>query len=284
MRDVPPLTTLLHRLGRHPLAWLAVFALAWGLPLAGAAGGQSTWDAGVQIVTAQRLIDGRFEPVTLPDLQEGRGVLDLTYRMRVSRPPGSTQSAVYLPGVFAHERITFNGLMVSDRLGTASSGRPRGYERMRLVPVPDAFWLPGENLLDIRIAARELTVMPPVWVGSEASLRERYRAKLMAVAVGPAVVAVIVGCAALVMLLLWWRRPAETLYGYFGAGALLWALHTGWTLLPATVLSGVHHRVWSHAMQTLAVALLTIFVLRFTDSARPGAVRALGWPRPAGQC
>ena len=88
------------------------------------------------------------------------------------------------------------------------------------------------------------------------------------------------GCPALCVLLLWARRPAQSSYGYFGAGALCWA-RTARGLCCPPLLHGVHLGVWWTSMYSAFVVLLVIFCVRFAGWHWPRFDRTL-WIAGAG--
>ena len=53
---------------------------------------------------------------------------------------------------------------------------------------------------------------------------------------GPIISAAVIMALSFSVLVLWVRQHREPMYGYFGFGGLLWAMHTVWTVLPDPLL------------------------------------------------
>jgi len=219
------------------------------------------------------------QPVRLPETVDTNGpeneIITPSYRLEADLGRAPAHMGIYLPGVFAHARIGVNGQVVSDNIADPLPPRPRSTERLRLVELPPGALKPGLNTIEITLAARRVTVLPTVWVGPLDELRSMHDRKALFVVVLPALVATLIGLLGAVVLLLYLRRRQEPLYAYFGIGALAWALHTGWTILPRTVLSGVHFYIWWTVLYTFFVSMLVIFCLRLTRHAQPWADRTL---------
>ncbi len=217
--------------------------------------------------------------VTLPDeLAAGSAPavpLVAHYRLRAELGPRAGATALYLPGLIAHARIRVNGHVVFDTLDQRAQALPRSSARIQLLRLPDEFVHEGSNEISLEAAGTRYLSVSPLWVGAIDDLERRYDERLLGAVVGPAIVATVMGCLALCVLVLWARRPAQALYGYFGAGALCWALHSAWTVLPAPLLHGVHLGVWWTSMYSAFVVLLVIFCVRFAGWHWPRFDRAL---------
>lgn len=220
----------------------------------------------VELRQAQRIDNTGTKQVELPDLMrqlpDSTVPLSASYQLLVELDTPPRHLAIWLPGLIAHARLRLNGHVLFDRLDDVSATLPRGSERMRLVEVPDAFVRPDRNLIEIDVAGHRLTSLSHVVVGERAVLERLYLRRLFGVVVGPAIVAVVVGSLALCVLLLWVRR-GDALYGYFGLGSLFWAIHTAWSVMPETPLTGAHLTVWWTTLYGLFVAMLVIFCVRF---------------------
>lgn len=171
--------------------------------------------------------------------------------------------ALYIPGLAAHARISVNGHVLEDRLDQSTSPLPRSVRRIRWLRLPDAALQAGRNTLDIEAAGTPLVALSEFWLGPSDAVEEAFDERVLAVVVGPALVSTITACLGLCVLVLWARRPRETIYGYFGIGALAWGLHTGWSVLPLQLLPGVHQAVWWTSLYAFFVAMLAIFCTRF---------------------
>ncbi len=237
--------------------------------------------AGVELRTALRH-DGPGVPaqaVTLPDeLLAGParpGPLHVVYRLQANLGEPPAALGLYLPGLVAHARIRVNGHPVFDTLGDPSRPLPRSAGRLQLLRLPDEFLRIGPNEIEIEAAGARYLSLSPVWLGELEELQRRHDERLLGAVIGPAIVATVMGCLALCVLLLWLRRPSQSLHGYFGAGALLWALHSAWTVLPVPLLGGVHLPVWWTSLYAAFVVFLVVFCVRLAGWRWPWFERAL---------
>lgn len=257
---------------KRAIVCAATCALISGLPLQA---------SGLELRQAERsgVAGEPARPVALPDgLTAGAGQagpLTAHYRLRAELGPRSGTTALYLPGLIAHARIRVNGHVLFDTLEERTQPLPRSAERIQLLRLPDEFVNEGANEIAIEAAGAHYLSVSPVWIGGMAELEHLYDERLLGAVIGPAIVATVMGCLALCVLLLWARRPTQRLYGYFGTGALCWALHSAWTVLPAPLLYGVHLGVWWTSMYSAFVVLLVIFCVRFAGWHWPRFDRAL---------
>jgi len=183
--------------------------------------------------------------------------------------------ALYASGVLGLARVTVNGALLLDEIADPLPPAPRGLGRLRLVDLPPALLRPGVNRIEIELAGRGLVSLSVLRFGARgelATLRER---KALAMVIGPLIVAAVVGCLGLSVLVLFLRLRSEAMYGYFGLGAALWALHTAWTASPQRVLSGVHLGVWWNSLYAALVVMLVLFCLRFAQRSRRWIERTL---------
>lgn len=224
--------------------------------------------AGVELRTALLGVAdaGTAQPVTLPDEQVADaarpGPLRAIYHLRAELDGPPRSLGLYLPGLVAHARIRINGHAVFDTLGDPARPLPRSADRIQLLRLPAEFLRSESNDIEIEATGQRYLSLSPVWIDEIGTLQRRYDKRLLGAVIGPAIVATVMGCMALSVLLLWLRRPSQTLHGYFGAGALLWALHSAWTVLPYPLLTGVHLPVWWTTLYVVLVVLLVIFCIR----------------------
>ena len=226
--------------------------------------------------SARRSCKGTAVDVILPDEVESAPDMigPVTCRYRLNVPGGINGQGLFLPGLAAHARIEINGHAIIDSLRDAQQPLPRSLDRIVLVEVPDEMWGAGQNTVDIVAAGPDHFSLSRAYLGPLPEVRRRHHQRVLGVIVGPALVAAIVGTLGLCMLLLW-RRRREGLHGYFAAGNLGWALHTLWTVLPWSLLSGPHHTVWWTTLYTFFVTMLIIFCIRFADWRWPLLERGL---------
>lgn len=271
------------RPGRRP--WAAVCLVATLLVAAatgrsGAQGPPTGRDTVARVLRSATVVDadrpGR--DVTLPDQAElspaEQGPVRRHYRWRVDWPVAPTGQALYFPRLSAHARIAVNGQPIRDTLALAAQSLPRSGDRIVLLPVPDRLWRPGANEIALEAAGPQGFHVSTLEVGPLGVLTAHYRTRLFGVVVGPAFVAASVGTLGICVLLLW-SRTRESLYGYFGAGAFFWALHSLWGVLPWPLLPGQHFAVWWTSLYTFFVGMLVIFCLRFAEWRLPKVERTI---------
>lgn len=225
---------------------------------------------------AQRTCANTMAEVRLPDdveIDQG-GAGPVACRYRFSVPAGLRGQGIFIPRLAAHARIQVNGVMIVDGLQSAMQPLPRSVDRIALIEVPDAVWAASQNTLDITAAGPQSLRLSRAYLGPLPAVRRLHHQRVFGVVVGPTLVAAVVGTLGLCMLLLWWRRR-DSLYGYFAAGALGWGAHTLWTVLPWSLLSGVHYTVWWTTLYTFFVTMLIIFCVRFANWRWPQLERGL---------
>ena len=218
--------------------------------------------------------------VSLPDMivyqgNDGDAVLTATYRLRVELETQPGLTAIYLPGVFGHARVTVNGHLVADRIRDPLASRPRGAGRLLLATVPMEILRAGANDVEVTLAGSRQIGLSRLWVGDENGLREMHSRKLLWQVTGPIVAAAVIMALSLCVLVLWARRTGETLYAYFGVGGLLWALQTVWTVLPDPLLKPPHLGIWWTMGYPFFVTPLVIFCVRLAQWRVPRFERAL---------
>ena len=200
--------------------------------------------------------------------------LTAQYRLRAELGPRAGPPPCTLPGLIAHARIRVNGHVLFDTLDQRAQPLPRSAERIQLLRLPDEFVHDGVNEITIEAAATRYLSPSPVWIGGVAELERLYDERLLGAVIGPAIVATVMGCLALCVLLLWRAGRRSRHSGYFGAGALCWALYSAWTVLPAPCCTAC---IWRLDIDVLAfVVLLVIFCVRFAGWHWPRFDRTLG--------
>jgi len=206
--------------------------------------------------------------VELPEYLEalaGESVTSAHYRLRWDWDAARTlprRPALFFPGLIANVRLKVNGQPVLEMPADPVRSAPRGIKRIRLIELPAGVLRAGANDIELDVQAGKFTSVSRAYAAEYEALEPMYDARVLGRIVGPGIVSLLMGSLALVVLLLW-ARQRDPLYGYFGAGALAWSLHSAWTLLPFNVLSGMHFLVWWTSLFSFYCAMLTIFCIRF---------------------
>ena len=163
------------------------------------------------------------------DLPASAGRSSAWYRIAfdMTRPLPDTIWAVYLPYFNGGGRLILNGMPLANIQEPSADVIVR-WERPHLIPIPDALLRPGTNELLIRVAATPVSNgrMSLLAIGPHVQLLPEYERRLFWVRTMSqftVIACLIVGELA---LFIWWRRREESLYGLFGAAALLWGVRT----------------------------------------------------------
>ncbi len=220
--------------------------------------------------------DGEHQ-VPLPDSLHSQGgeAVHARYVFEVTLGASPRAIALYLPGAMSPMRLSLNGQVLTDGLRSPLPPRPRGRQQLRLIEVPDAWWRAGRNTVEIDVAGRSSTSLSALWVGPAPELHAMHERAVRLQVDLPALAAAVIGTIAVAALLLWGRRRSESLFAWFGIGALLWALHTGWTLSPLPLLPSPHQAVWWTAMYGFFVAPMVVFCVRLAGWRMTRFVRML---------
>jgi signal transduction histidine kinase/CheY-like chemotaxis protein len=236
--------------------------------------------AGVQVLHTARLQAAPDAPprtVALPFVRRvpDGSVLRFAVEFEAPAAPVPGGFALLLPGLRGALEITLNG----HRWGAPppAGGVPvGGAGSIRVVPLPQPLLVAGTNRLELALHAHgRSAALPELHLGAVGDLVV-WRERLVLLAfTGPTVVAAAIGCLGLCVLLLQARRPGETLNGYFGVGALVWAFHTLWSAQLDPLLPEPHETVWWNAVFMLFVALMVVFSLRFIGRLGRRGARAL---------
>lgn len=255
--------------------------LALIVPLAASAASASVQPpAGAQrLAQAGRLgADGSITAVKLPFEQAAAGSevpQQVHLLVQADLGPAPSGQALYVPGLLAHARVALNGQPLEDDLAHAAEPLPRSVHRIRLLRLPDGLLRDGRNTLDIDLAGTPRVGLSPLQIGPVGVLEREHEARVLGVVIGPAVVAAIMVCLGLCVLTLWARQRRDPAHAYFGVAAVGWGLHTLWTVLPWSPLSGMHYAVVWTALYSAFVILLVVFSLRFSGWVRPRLERVL---------
>jgi signal transduction histidine kinase/CheY-like chemotaxis protein len=255
------------------LGWLGravLVAAGFGCACAVAAGAVSGTDvAGSQWLqhASRTTADGKSTEVTLPDELAApfdKPAIEATYRAVFDARAGLTGRALYLSGARGHMRLRLNGRPLVDLLADPLTVQtPRGINLMRVLDLPPDLLRDGPNEVEITLRGRNSVSLSRIEIGPHEALRRAHDQKAVWFVYGPALVAAVMICLGLSVLLIWARRPIESMYAYFGIAAVTWGLHTAWTISPRTFLAPRHFSVWWDTVYYFLVVALTVFCVRF---------------------
>lgn len=206
------------------------------------------------------------------------------YRARFDGPapdtaPGSGGWAVYLPYLYDGGQVWLNGALVGE-VAESSAGRRVRWERPHLFRLPPSLMRSGApNELAVRAAAspeRAIRRFPRVQVGALQALLPVYDRRLFWVRTMPQVTAFVCALTAGFVLLIWWRRRSEVLYGLFGVAAALWGVRT--LTFVIETLPADRWPVWRMVYLAATggfIVVLALFSLQLARLERPWLRRAL---------
>jgi signal transduction histidine kinase len=221
--------------------------------------------------------DPRWRAVTLPHAAASAVAW---YRVSFERDAVADAgfSMLYLPYFYGGGRVWLNDEPVAAVTENSPELRVR-WERPLLLPLPSGALKAGRNVVLLRAVSAHQpsgTMLPRLVLGDQSELQPQFDRRLFFVRTVP-LVTVITGCTVgLLVLLIWWRRPQEVLYGWFGLAALLWAMRT--TTFVFDALPGDVWTVWRafyFASTGGFIVVMALFALELAGWSRPLLTRGL---------
>lgn len=216
-----------------------------------------------------------WQPQVLPDhwrlTRPGRGG-NGWYRIHFNIDELPAQSlAVYLPRVCMNAGVWLNDVYLGDG-GRFDEPVARNWNRPLLFTVPVTLLHAGENTLLVRVRsfASVQGSLSPIQVGPEILLRPVYESEFFLRITLNQALTVMIGLVGVLMLSLWWRRRADSMYGYFGASALVWSINSINLYARYVPLATAQWEVFINATFQIFVPLLMVSLLRFLN-------RRVGW-------
>ena len=271
-------SSLLARLAAASAARLAItltFALAVALVVAGPAQASVVVEPlrADMIVSDQGFApavnDPRWREVALTHIEQAPVVW---YRVRFDADMTEPFWMVYLPFLYGGGQVSLNGLPVAHVTQTTPSLRVR-WERPFLLPLPAGTLRTKDNTLLMRVVpahANSAAMMPRLALGPQAALQPMFDRRLFVVRTVPVVTLVSGLVVGALVLLIWYRRRQEVLYGWFGLAAILWALRTTTFVFDALPAGAWEFWRLLYFMSTGGfIVVLALFTLGMA-----------GWPRP----
>jgi len=186
------------------------------------------------------------------------------YRARFDLPevPSATWAA-YLPTVATTHRLIVNGVDVGG--GAMTGPHQRSFGTPQFDTIAPQLLRQGSNevLVRLRVAPNLRGGLGPIILGPREEVEPLYDDAFQARVTLPRAMNMAVLFAGLLVLLLWLRRPAESIYGVFAALALVWALRNfHYTVSPA--MPSAFWEAFILGSLGLVVVLLWIFMRRYT--------------------
>ncbi|HKU13284.1 MAG TPA: ATP-binding protein [Steroidobacteraceae bacterium] len=190
-----------------------------------------------------------------------RGVTSVWYQAEVSADaqPGGLW-AVYLPWSYGNYAVFVNGEPIGQ---SAPMTRPYPFfRRPFFYEFPATLLHAGANTVQVHLAYERLTGLFPFYVGPSEQLLSTYqRSYLLQVSSQQATLAAL-AILTLLMVGLFWIRPADTGYAWFAAAIAAWAAHVWLQLQPSIFLPDT--QVWA-ALPIVMLQWFTIFSAFFIN-------------------
>ncbi|MEP6557848.1 MAG: ATP-binding protein [Burkholderiales bacterium] len=229
--------------------------------------------------------DAPWQHVTLPDdtarSRPAQARQPAWYRIDFERlQPTQSDAApwsVYLPYLYHGGSVWLNGVLLAEFPVSGEQVFARSY-RPRLVTLPAALLRPGRN--EVAIFAAHASVLPMQFaqarIGPAAALQPLFDQRLFWARTVPQLTVFGSVLVAGSMLLIWWRRRAEVLYGLFGVAAFLWGIRSNTFLIDAMPWPQWHWwRVLFQCASGGFVVAMALFSLRLARLEWPRVERAL---------
>jgi signal transduction histidine kinase len=176
-----------------------------------------------------------WRTVALPDIwrhvRPAAEPEDTWYRLSFDYPqPAASDEAwaLYLPYLYDGGRIWLNGTPATRVEESTPDFRVRWVGPHLLTLTPSAL-RPGPNELAVRTALpREGAAVgfPRPTIGPLAQLLPLYERRELWVKIMPEITSAICLLGSAFVLFIWWRRPGEVLFGWFGLALALWGIRT----------------------------------------------------------
>ncbi len=189
------------------------------------------------------------------------------YRATFTLKDADGSQAVYINRASMNSAVFINGILIGDG-GSLEEPVARNWNRPSLYVVPRPLIKSGGNILHVRLRAYPRTQggLSVIQVGSEKILRSRYSTAFFFAISLNQTISLFTFALGIVFFLLWTRRRVDTVYLYFGAGMMLWAIH-GLKLFVHTIpIPAYYWDLFTSLIIPLFTAVLVPFVFRFTGS------------------
>jgi len=219
--------------------------------------------------------DPRWREVALTHIERAPVVW---YRVQFDADLTESFWMVYLPFLYGGGQVSVNGFPVANVTQSTPDLHVR-WERPFLLPLPAGTLRAKDNTLLIRLVpahASTAAMMPRLALGPQAALQPMFDRRLFMVRTVPVVTVVSGLVVGALVLLIWYRRRQEVLYGWFGLAAIFWALRT--TTFVFDALAAGAWELWRllYFMSTGGfIVVLAMFTLTLAGWSRPLITRLL---------
>lgn len=195
------------------------------------------------------------------------------YRMVLVLPEAPAEEwGAYLPTVSTTHRLIVNSVDVGGGAMTGPFQRTMGTPQLNLVP--PHLLTAGRNdiLVRLRVAPNLRGGLGPLVIGPQPSVEPLYERDLLVRVTLPRALNLALIFVGVLVLLLWLRRPTESIYGVFAALAIVWSLRNFLYTVSLPIASNAWEALVLGSL-ALVETLLWMFILRYTDRASPESER-----------
>lgn len=223
--------------------------------------------------------NANWAPVHLPyrwDDGAARGIKTAWYRAEFTPSLDGRDMAVYLRRHYCATALFINGNLAGS-LDSPDAGDYVRWMRPHFYVVPVSMLSKGRNVLHIQAQCRDSdNDLSEILVGPESELRSRYESRFFWQITTSQIGTFLGIVSGLLMIALWWRRRSETVYGFFGLGALLWGLRTAmnWIEVHPFFLWTPMHAIFYAGTGGFTITII-LFMLRYGGRRWPRAEKFL---------
>ena len=219
-----------------------------------------------------------WQPQALPDnwfTSRAKSVGFAWYRLTFQLPDKPEQPyAVYTPWMRTVGAVYVNGVEV---------GRTGPFDPVAQSPYPQIFVIPpnllhaGENTFHIRLFVGQgwRGALAPLTVGEDTQVRPLYDRRYFVQITGAQLSSALAAALGVFMMMVWFRRRNESLYAYFGLGALGWAAMNALYLLREPQLPHLLKELVFSTTGASSTVFLSLFALRYANLRWPRVEKAL---------
>jgi len=188
--------------------------------------------------------------------------------------------ALLLPRVSNNAAVYLNGILLG--MHGDFKGNAIIWNTPFLVIIPNGLLKPGENIIDIKVAAEANyfgRLLPPL-IGAEEFIKPRYERLYFTQVILSEICAVFALTMGICMLMVWWYRR-QAIYGWFALGGISWAFYAlyffvtelpfplehwirfcfscGFMMLSAMLLFLCHFMDWKHRRKEQFIMAYSLF-------------------------
>jgi signal transduction histidine kinase len=228
-------------------------------------------------------LDRSWQPVALPDVwRKSRPELEPAptwYRTSFQVAATAPQMwAAFFPYLYEGGEVWLNGALL-DQIPENTPEVHVRWARPHLVTLPPALLRTGANELLVRVAqppAGASLRFPRPQLGPLAEIAPRFDRRLFWVNVTPQITSTVCLLVSLCVLIIWWRRPSEVVYGLFGVAVALWGFRTLTFVMETMPLAAwFWWRLAFHAATGGFIVAMTALAWRLAGIRQPWFERAL---------